>query len=226
MKVSGFRKCPPCPSSQCPALRALQAQINSLRAVIAELRRQGDANSKRIRALTRRLRRLIELVRELAARENSVGLAAYGHVYNLTTGLGTPTIAAGADVPFSNNGILNNVTHTPGATAVSLPLVGDYEVIYQVNALGGVASLLAAFGIAVNGVVVPGSVFANSVVGVGVSSQVNGSAIIRVPAGATITLRNVSGVAVPLTNTLIGGLTPFNNASLTVKKLGPVGPVS
>lgn len=180
------------------------------------------ANCPIIQNILNRIRRIQKRLRELANRPDQVGLAAYGHVYNLTTGLLPLTINADADIPFSNNGILNNVAHIPGEEEVVLPLAGDYEVIFQVSVLGGVAALLAAFAVTVNGVVQPQSVFANSMLGAGLQMQVTGSAIIRVPAGAVITLRNVSGVAVPLSNTLIGGLTPFNNASMTIKKLDSV----
>ncbi|MBS5305113.1 hypothetical protein PMY73_01430 [Clostridium tertium] len=53
------------------------------------------------------------------------GLSTYGYVYHLATAL-TSAVAGGADVPFSNNGPLSGVTHTAGATGITVPIGGVY----------------------------------------------------------------------------------------------------
>ncbi|SFX80060.1 hypothetical protein SAMN04487866_1273 [Thermoactinomyces sp. DSM 45891] len=184
------------------------------------------ANCSIIQRIFRRLgalgRRIANLNRRIVALENRSGLSAYGQVYNLSTGI-TLTIPAGGNVPFSNNGVLNNITHTTGSADVILPQAGQYEINFQVSAVGALLGLLAAFAVTVNGTVVPQSTFAINLTGIiGLAAQISGSVIIDVPANATITLRNVSGVPVPLLDTLIGATTPLSNASMTLKRLGPV----
>ena len=79
-------------------------------------------------------------------------VASYGYVYLLADDE-TDTVAAGADVPFSNNGPLSGVTHTETTTDVVVPSTGTYQIDYGVNLVGGAA--MAAIAIAVNGTPVP-----------------------------------------------------------------------
>ncbi|SDY38858.1 hypothetical protein [Thermoactinomyces sp. DSM 45892] len=186
-----------CPSSNCPIIRRIFRRLGTL--------------GRRIAGLNRRI----------VALENGGGLSAYGQIYNLSNGIAL-TIPAGGNVPFSNNGVLNNITHTAGSTNITLPQAGQYEINFQVSVIGALLGLLAAFAVTVNGTVVPQSTFAINLTGIlGLAAQVSGSVIIDVPANATITLRNVSGVPVPLLETLIGATTPLSNASMTIKRLGP-----
>ncbi|MDQ0418313.1 hypothetical protein J2Z48_002505 [Croceifilum oryzae] len=177
---------------------------------------------KRLCALGNRINGLRRRIIALENRTAQGGLSAYGQVYNLSTGI-VLTIGAGGDIPFSNNGVLNNITHTTGSTQIILPQAGQYEVNFQVSAVGALLGLLAAFAVTVNGTVVPQSTFAINLTGVlNLAAQISGSVIIDVPANATITLRNVSGVSVPLLGSLIGALSPLSNASMTLKRLGPI----
>lgn len=53
---------------------------------------------------------------------------AYGYVFNFPI----QTVAAGADVIFSNNGPLFNIGHSPGTAAILVPQAGDYLVEYTI----------------------------------------------------------------------------------------------
>ncbi|TCP69437.1 BclA C-terminal domain-containing protein [Baia soyae] len=199
-KAAGVRDHYPCPSPDCSIIRRILRRLEALGNRIADLRGR---------------------IGVLETRTSQGGLSAYGQVYNLSTGIAL-SIPAGGNVPFSNNGVLNNVTHTAGSADIILPQAGQYEVNFQVSAVGALLGLLASFAITVNGIVVPQSTFAINLTGIlGLAAQISGSVIIDVPANATITLRNVSGVAIPLLETLIVGA-PYSNASMTLKRLGPI----
>ncbi len=112
----------------------------------------------------------------------------------------------GADVPFSNNGPLSNVTHTAGTTTVTVTTAGNYRITYSVNITAGIGSAIA---IAING-----TVDASTSVPVLVATgEVSGSAILYLAAGDVITLRNNS--ATPLTT----DLAPSAGAQLNLMKL-------
>ncbi|WP_143328829.1 collagen-like protein, partial [Clostridium beijerinckii] len=133
------------------------------------------------------------------------GLAADGYVYQLAT-IADATVIGGADVPFSNNGPLSGVTHTPGTTTVTVSTAGVYEVNYGVSITAGIGAQIA---IAVNGTV-DASTPISALVATG---EISGNAILTLAAGDVITLRNNSAVALALT------LAPSVGAQLTLKKL-------
>ncbi|MEL1135717.1 collagen-like protein, partial [Desulfitobacterium sp. THU1] len=133
------------------------------------------------------------------------GLAAYGYVYQLAT-VGDAIVVGGADVPFSNNGPLSNVTHTAGATTVTVGVAGNYLIEYSLSATAGVG---ASISIAVNGVVDPSTPKTALVT----TGQVEGNAILVLAAGDVITLRNNS--AIPITT----DLAPAVGAQLNLLKL-------
>ncbi|WP_431603211.1 BclA C-terminal domain-containing protein, partial [Clostridium beijerinckii] len=131
------------------------------------------------------------------------GLAADGYVYEFATVVGA-TVAAGTDIPFSNNGPLSNITHVPGATTVTVLVAGVYEINYGASITAGIGSQIA---IAVNGTV-DASTPISALVATG---QILGSAILTLAAGDVITLRNNSALALTLA--------PSVGAQLTLKKL-------
>jgi hypothetical protein len=132
------------------------------------------------------------------------GLAAFGYVYELAA-TGT-LVLPGTDVLFSNNGPLVNETHIAGTAPVVVALAGNYQIDYTVSMTAG---LLTEIGIAVNGVVDPSTVITALVA----SGQVTGQAILTLPAGASVTLRVVTGVGLTL------ALAPEVSAQMTVDKL-------
>jgi hypothetical protein len=120
------------------------------------------------------------------------GITTYGYAYNLAT-LIDATVVGGADIPFSDNGPLSGITHTAGTTTITVPTAGVYQIDYSAYITAGIG---AAIAIAVNGVV-------NASTNVGAlvaTGELNGTVMLTLAAGATITLRNNS--AIPLTLTL------------------------
>ena len=106
-------------------------------------------------------------------------------------------MVGGADVPFSNNGPLVGITHTPGLTTITVPSAGDYEIIYNVSITAGVGSAIA---IAVNGTVQPST----QITALVATGEIGGNTILTLAAGDVITLRNNS--ATPLVMTLAPGV--------------------
>jgi hypothetical protein len=136
---------------------------------------------------------------------SGAGASDYGYVYQLAT-LIDATVVGGADVPFSNNGPLNGITHTQNTTIITIPTTGDYEIDYSISITAGVG---AAMAVAVNGVVDASSAI-TILTPVG---HISGKAIIPLTAGDVITLRNNS--ATPL----VLSLAPSVGAQMTVRKL-------
>jgi len=129
-------------------------------------------------------------------------IASYGYVYELATAADA-TVAGGSDVPFSNNGPLNGVTHAAGTTTVTVPITGDYQIDYYVNVTVGIGASIA---IAVNGSVnntTPIAVLATD-------GGISGSAMLALAAGDVITLRNNSSTP------FIMGLAPNIGAQLDI----------
>ncbi|WP_242966691.1 hypothetical protein [Desulfosporosinus sp. FKA] len=129
-------------------------------------------------------------------------MPAFGYVYELAT-LADATVVGGADVPFSNNGPLSNITHTASATTVVVANTGNYQIDYSVSITAGVGSSIA---ITVNGTV-DASTPISALIATG---QVSGQAILLLNAGDVLTLRNNS--ATPLTMELA----PSVGAQMTV----------
>ncbi len=137
----------------------------------------------------------------------SGGIYAFGYVYELAT-IADATVVGGADVPFSNNGPLVGITHTPGTTPITVATAGAYEIDYSISITAGVGSQVA---LAVNGTV-DASTPITALVATG---QIGGTAILVLAAGDVVTLRNNS--ATPLVMTLAPGV----GAQMTFKLLGP-----
>jgi hypothetical protein len=133
------------------------------------------------------------------------GLAAYGYVYELAT-VADATVAGGADVLFSNNGPLTNISHTAGTTTITVTNSAVYQINYIISITAGVGSEIA---IAVNGTV-DASTPVSALIAIG---EISGSAMLTLAAGDVITLRNNS--ATPLTL----DLAPAVGAQLTIMEL-------
>jgi hypothetical protein len=134
-----------------------------------------------------------------------LGVLQSGFGYHQAT-LAYATILGGADVPFSNNGTMNGVTHTPGTTMFTVPSAGRYQIDYGVNITAGIGSGVA---IAVNGTVDTSTNLAVLVA----TGKIKGTAILNLAAGDVISLRNNS--AVPMTL----GLAPYVGAQLNIIKI-------
>ncbi|MFI0435392.1 MAG: hypothetical protein ACH350_06675 [Parachlamydiaceae bacterium] len=120
----------------------------------------------------------------------------YAYAYELAT-LADATVAGGADVPFSNNGPINGITHTVPQTTITVPQTGVYQINYNVSITTGAGSALA---IAVNGTVDPSTTIPALIA----TGEVSGSCLLSLTAGNTISLRNNS--AIPLVLSLAPGV--------------------
>ncbi|BAU28999.1 S-layer family protein [Aneurinibacillus soli] len=142
-----------------------------------------------------------------------VDQAPAGSVHQLAT-IADATVIGGADVPFSNNGPLDNVNHTAGTTAVTVTQSGVYKIDYSVNTMAGIGSQLA---LAVNGAVDPST----RVSALAPTGEVSGSALLSLTAGDVVTLRNDSPVPFTL------NLAPGVGAQLNLVKVeqAPAGSV-
>lgn len=116
------------------------------------------------------------------------------------------TVVGGADVPFSNNGPLNGVSHTTGTTTMTVGEAGIYKIDYNVATTAGVGGAMA---IAVNGVVDPST----SLPVLKAAGEVAGSTLLTLAAGDVITVRNNSATAVTLP------LAPAVGAQLSIEKM-------
>lgn len=117
------------------------------------------------------------------------GIQSYGYVYNLTPSK-LIIMNAGADIPFSNNGPLNRVTHTEGTATITIPQTGTYLINYGLSANVDFASSVA---LTVNGAV-------DLSTKLPVTFNSSGSAILNLNEGDIITLRNDSASAIVLSS--------------------------
>ncbi len=134
---------------------------------------------------------------------------AYGYVYNT----GNQSITPESSVPFSNNGIMQGVSHTAGSDSVSLVEAGTYAVWFSVN--GQRPSQFALF---LNNNLVPGSIYS---VGLPSSSSNSGMAVISAQAGDILTVRNHNSLEPILLNYRLSGIEINVTASLLILKVGP-----
>jgi len=133
------------------------------------------------------------------------GLSSYGYVYQLAT-IADATVVGGADVPFSNNGPLSQISHTASTTTITVSTAGIYKIDYSTSFTAGVGSAIA---VSVNGTV-DFSTHRTFLVATGL---VSGTAILTLAAGDVLTLRNNS----PIPFTL--NLAPSVSAQFNVIKL-------
>jgi hypothetical protein len=121
-------------------------------------------------------------------------------------------VQVGDDVAFDTDGVMTSgITHTPGTAGIHLVNAGTYKVTFSVSATE--SNQMALY---VTGVLVPGSTY-----GSGAGTQQNtGQAIVTVPAGAVLTLRNHTSAAAVGLQPAAGGSAPSANASIAIEKLG------
>jgi len=131
----------------------------------------------------------------------------YGYVYNTSVQL----VAIEAAVLFDTNGLLTaGITHSPGASGITVASTGDYAISFSVS--GVEPNQFALF---VNGIVAPGTIHGS---GTG-TQQNNGQTILTLAAGDVLTLRNHSSAAAVTLQILAGGTQTNVNASLRIQKL-------
>jgi len=126
-------------------------------------------------------------------------------VYELAT-IADATVVGGADVPFSNNGPLQGITHTAGTTTLTVATAGTYQINFMVGLTAGIGSALA---IAVNGTV-DASTQISSLIAIG---EISGSSLLTLAAGDVITLRNNSAIPFVL------NLAPSVGASIVITQM-------
>lgn len=138
------------------------------------------------------------------------GLCEYGYIYNL----GPETVAVEADIIFDSTGIVTpGITHAPGTSQIFVTRPGIYEVTFIVS---GVED--CQFTLFLDGVPIPETVYGS---GAG-TQQNNGQAIIAIPSGGILTLRNHTSNAAVILQTLAGGTQVNVNASIIIKMLSPL----
>jgi hypothetical protein len=102
------------------------------------------------------------------------------------------------------------ISHPPGNAGIGIVEAGTYEVTFSVS--GTEPSQIAIF---LNGTLVPGTIY-----GSGAGTQQNtGQAIVVIPAGAVLTIRNHTSSAAVGLAAPIGGTGASSNASVVIEKL-------
>lgn len=145
----------------------------------------------------------------------TTGVTAFASVFNTAT----PTVAAGAAVPFPVTGPLANITFTAPSTLTVGPTAGGtYLVTYRVN-LTFAAAGSNTFAVTVNGA--PQAATANGVtVAAAGTATVSQTAEIVIPANATVQLVNTSPATSAVLNNTFGGVT-VPSAILNLERIGP-----
>jgi hypothetical protein len=115
-------------------------------------------------------------------------IQAYASAYHYAAPL-DPVISDA--IPFSHDGPINEISHTPGSSDFTVLNSGQYKIDYSVDiSSGGVAFV----GIAVNGIVKDTTCIAT----LHSSGRASGSTILTLAAGDTISLRKYSGPDITL----------------------------
>ena len=109
----------------------------------------------------------------------TAGLRAFGYVYQI----GTETVALGSPVTFSNNGPLNNITHTTGTSSIGITVAGTYNIAFTINTSNNNPQDWA---IAVNG----SNLFEFNAAG----QSITGIAALVLNVGDNVTIKNVGTV--------------------------------
>jgi BclA C-terminal domain len=133
--------------------------------------------------------------------------ANYAYVFNQAA----ETVAVEADTVFDSNGSLLGFTHSAGTAAIVVVTTGHYRIDFSAS-----GTQVSQFAVFVNGVVAAGSDYGS---GAG-TQQNNGSLILSLTAGDSITLRNHTSAAAVGLATAIGGSQANVNASMLIEQLG------
>ncbi|WP_241243168.1 collagen-like protein [Paenibacillus whitsoniae] len=140
-------------------------------------------------------------------------IPSYGYVFNT----GAQTVNAGADVIFSTNGpLVGGVAHVAGTAAITVTVAGDYLNQYEVTTGLQGGNQPTAYAVVVNGTVQASTVYGDQTNGANFANTLVGSSILTIPAGATLTLRNV-GASADILPTVIDGATIVNASIRLVK---------
>jgi hypothetical protein len=133
--------------------------------------------------------------------------ANYAYVFNQAA----ETVAIEADTVFDSNGSLLGFTHTAGTATIGVVTTGHYRIDFSAS-----GTQVSQFAVFVNGVVAAGGDYGS---GAG-TQQNNGSLILSLTAGDSITLRNHTSAAAVGLATAIGGSQANVNASMLIEQLG------
>ena len=137
----------------------------------------------------------------------AIGVGEYAYIYNVSA----ETVAVNDDVDFDLNGpITPGITHAPGSTTIGVATAGVYEITWSAS---GVEP--NQFALVVNGAPLLSSLYGS---GAG-TQQNNGQVIVDLPAGSTLSLRNLLSAAAVTLQTLAGGTQPNVNASILIRQL-------
>jgi hypothetical protein len=133
--------------------------------------------------------------------------AAYAYIYNLRE----QRVGIDEAVRLDSNGVLLGISHEPGAAEIHIRLAGVYTVIFSLS-----GAEPSQFGLFVNGLLVPGSVFGS---GAG-TQQNNGQVTLVLAANDVITVVNHSSAAAVTLPSFTGGKQDNVNASVSIQKIG------
>jgi hypothetical protein len=132
----------------------------------------------------------------------------YAYIYNT----GSQAVSTLVPVSFVTNGpIAGGITHAPSSDSITIGIAGTYQVIFII-----IAQNTCQFGLFLNGVVLPDSIYGSGQTLVGVSGQV----IFLANAGDVLTLRNYSSVPSVANLPITAGGSQINvNASISIVQL-------
>ena len=138
--------------------------------------------------------------------------SAVGYVYHT----GALTVGPGANVIFNQTGPLTGGVAFIAPSTITVANGGEYRVLYEIEPQFTGQNTQAAYAIVLNGVVQPSTVYGQ----VGNNNEnynIVGSAILTIPNGSTLMLRNVGGTSDTLL-TNADGVTIIN-ASFSIFRL-------
>jgi hypothetical protein len=148
-----------------------------------------------------------------AAGATAAGAASlkFSNFFALMPGDNASTVAVGAAVQFPQNGPTNGAAVRATASTFTIALAGTYKIDWQVS-----VTEAGQLQLAIAGVGLP-----NTVVGRATgTSQIVGSTLITVAAGAVLSVINPVGNSTALTITPIAGGASAVSATLSIVKVG------
>ena len=150
---------------------------------------------------------LLSVPYALYAKSSGNGIGDYAYIYNTTS----QTVAIGASVVFSNNGVTKGITHIQGSSNIIIGTAGTYEISFHLSAIEP-----NQFALYQNGVIVEGTLY-GSAAG---TQQNTGMSIITASAGDVLTLTNHSSPSATTLQPFAGGTQTNVNASIKILNLG------
>jgi hypothetical protein len=115
----------------------------------------------------------------------NAGNDTYAYCYDNVGG----TLSADTDISLNSNGPMSNITHTPGATGITIATSGVYKIDYGINIIDGIGAALV---ITIDGTIEESS----RIYFVSAIQNYNSSVILSLVSGNVIKLRNASAVVV------------------------------